>query len=171
MKAINSLIAFFQNARRVSCDYCVGRDISGHHAAGADDGVFADGDAAEDGGVGAKRSPCLDDRGNDLPVGLGLQTAAVAGGSGVEVVDEHDAVADEDIVLNGHALADKGVALDLAVSADGGVFLDFDKCADLAAFANRAAVKVDEFVELDVFAQFDIRRYIFHSCVPWIYFS
>jgi len=145
------LTAFFQNTRRVSCDDCVGRDISGHHAAGADDGAFADGDAAEDGGVGAERCPCFDDRGNDLPVGLGLQTAAGGGGPGVTVVDEHDAVADEDLVLDGDTLADEGVALDLAVPADGGVFLDFDKCADLAAVADRAAVKVDKFIELDVF--------------------
>jgi len=151
MNAINSLIAFFQNARRVSCDDCVGRDISGHHAAGADDGVFADGDAAEDGGVGTERGPCFDDRGNDLPVGRGLQTAAGGGGHGVAIVDEHDAVADEYLILDGDALADEGVALDLAISTDGGVFLYLDKGADLGAVANRAAVKVDEFVELDVF--------------------
>ena len=129
-----------QNARRVSCYYCVGGDISGDHAAGADDGAFADGDAAEDGGIGAERSPCFDDRGNDLPVGFGLQAAAFGSGAGVEVVDEHDAVADEDLVLNGHALADEGVALDLAVPADGGVFLDLDKGADLGAVADGATV-------------------------------
>lgn len=134
------LTAFSQNACRVSGDDGVGRDIFGDHAAGADDGAFADGDAAEDGGVGAERSPCFDDRGNDLPVGFGLQAAAVGGGAGVEVVDEHDAVADKDLVLYGDALADEGVALDLAVPADGGVFLDLDKGADLGAVADGAAV-------------------------------
>ena len=90
-------------------------------------------------------------------MGTTCQSASVCrpppGGSGpgVAVVDEHDTVADEDLVLDGHPLADEGVALDLAVPADDGVFLDFDKGADLGAVANRAAVKVDEFVELDVF--------------------
>ena len=122
----------------------MGRDISGHHAAGTDDGAFADGDAAEDGGVGAERSALPDDCRHHLPVGFGLQAAAVGGGTGVEVVDEHDAVADEDLVLDGHALADEGVALDLAVLADSGVFLDLDEGADLGAVTDGAAVKIDE---------------------------
>jgi len=151
-KQWNLLTAFFQDARRVSGDHCVGRDIFGNHAAGADDSAFADGYAAKDGGVGADRSSCFDDRGNDLPVGFGLQAAAVGGGAGVEVIDKHDAVADKDLVLYGHALADEGVALDLAVPADGGVFLDFDEGAYLGAVADGAAVKVDEFVELDIVA-------------------
>ena len=140
MNTINSLTAFFQNARWISGHYCVGRHIFGDDAAGADDGAFADGDAAEDGGIGAERSPCFDDRGNDLPVGFGLQAAAFGGGAGVKVVDEHDAVADEDLVLYGHAFADEGVALDLAVPADGGVFLYLDKGADLGAVADGATV-------------------------------
>ena len=148
---IYPLTAFFQNARRVSGNHCVGGDISGHHATGADDSAFADGEAAEDCGIGAERSFIFNDRGNDLPVGFGLQAAALGSGAGVEVVDEHDAVTDEDLVLDGHPLADEGVTLDLAVPADDGVFLDFDEGTDFGAVANRAAVKVDEFVELDVF--------------------
>ena len=162
INAINPLTAFFQNARWVSCDYCVGGDIFGDHAAGADDGAFTDGDAAEDGGVGAERCSGFNDCGNDLPVGFGLQAAAVGGGLGVEVVREHDAVADEDLVLDGHALADESVALDLAVPADGDVFLDFDEGADLGAVADGAAVEVDEVVQLDVFAKDDIRSDFFH---------
>jgi hypothetical protein len=53
MNTINLLTVFFQNARWISCDYCVGRHIFGDDAAGDDDGAFADGNAAEDGGVGA----------------------------------------------------------------------------------------------------------------------
>ena len=137
---IYPLSAFFQNARRVSGNHCVGGDIFGDHTTGADDSAFADGEAAEDCGVGAERSFIFNDRGNDLPVGFGLQAAALGSGAGVEVVDEHDAVADEDLILDGDALADEGVALDLAVSADGGVFLYLDEGADLGAVANRAAV-------------------------------
>ena len=73
---IYPLTAFFQNARRVSGNHCVGGDIFGDHATGADDSAFADGEAAEDCGVGAERSFIFNDRGNDLPVGFGLQAAA-----------------------------------------------------------------------------------------------
>ena len=136
----NSLTALFQNARWISRDDGVRRNVFGDHAAGADDGILADGEAAKDGSVGADGGAFFDYYGHDLPVGFGLQTAAGGCGPGVAIVDEHDTVADEDLVLDGHPLADEGVALDLAVSADGGVFLDFDEGTDFGAIANRAAV-------------------------------
>ena len=72
-----------------------------------------------------------------ITVGMTCQSASVwirrlaLVDRGVAIVDEHDAVADKDLVFDGHALADEGVALDLAVFADEGVFLDLDKGADL----------------------------------------
>ena len=74
-------------------------------------------------------------------------------GLGVLVVCEHDAVADEDLILNGDALTDKSVALNFAVSADSGVFLYLDEGANLGAVTDGAAVEIDEIVELDIVAQ------------------
>ena len=71
-------------------------------------------------------------------------------------------MADEDLVLDGDALADKGVALDLAVSADEGVFLYFDEGTDLGPVTDRAAVEVDEFVQLNVLSEDDVRCDFFH---------
>ena len=158
----NSLLAFFQYARRISCNDCVGGDIFGDHATGADDGAFADGDAAEDGGIGADRGALLYDCRYHFPVGFCLQTAAVGCSLGVLVICEHDPVADEDFVLYGDALADEGVTLNFAVSADGGVFLDLDEGADLGAVADGAAVEIDEFVQLDVLSNDDVRSDFIH---------
>ncbi len=65
-------------------------------------------------------------------------------------------MADEDVVLDGHPFTDEGVAGDLAVAADCGVLLDFNEGADLGVVADRAAVEVDEFGELDVLSQFHV---------------
>ena len=86
-------------------------------------------------------------------VGTHAQSASVCscagrgGGPRVLVVDEHHAVADEDLVLDGHAFADEGVAGDLDPAADAGAFLDFDEGADLALVTDLAAIEVDEGVE------------------------
>jgi hypothetical protein len=82
------------------------------------------------------------------------------------VVDEHHAVADEDLIVDGDAFADERVALDLAVFADKGIFLYLDKGADPGTVVDPAAVKIDEFVQNNVFSKFNIRGYflifIFH---------
>ena len=140
--------------------------IFSDNAAGADDGVFTDGDSAEDGGIGADGGTFFvwlsDTTSQSDSV---LKSAGICGGTWVKVVGEHDAVADEDFVFDGDAFADEGVALDLAVFADGGVFLYFDEGADLGIVADGAAVEVDEVVELDVFAKDNVRCYLFHNFV------
>src|SRR5881628_4173171 len=73
--------------------------------------------------------------------------AAGGGGPGIAIVDERDAVADEDLILERHAFADEGVARDLAATADAGALLDLDEGPDLGAVADLAAVEVDELVE------------------------
>ena len=163
--SINPLTHCPDYARRVSGDDRVGRDVFCDHAAGTDDGVFANRDAAHDGGVGAKRRAFFDHGGNDLPIGFGLQAAVFGCSLGIFVVGEHDAVTDEDLVLDGDALADEGMALNLAVPADDGIFLDFDEGADLGAVADGAAVEVDEIVQLNVLSEDDIWSDSFHVCI------
>ena len=72
------------------------------------------------------------------------------------VVDEHDAVADEHLVLDRDAVADERVALDLAAGADHGAALDLDERADPRAVADRAAVEVRERLHDDVLAEHDV---------------
>src|ERR1035441_4197021 len=66
---------------------------------------------------GASIGTTPDEGGGDLPIVLGLE-GSVRRSSRVEVVDEGDAVADEDVVFNGDAFADEGVAGDFAIAAD-----------------------------------------------------
>ena len=62
-----------QHARRITGDDCVGRDIAGHDAAGADDGMLADHDARKNRRAGADRCSRAHQRGFDSPVGGALQ--------------------------------------------------------------------------------------------------
>src|SRR5690606_10031907 len=73
----------------------------------------------------------------------------------------HDAMADEDAVLDGHAFANEAVAGNLAILADDGVALDFDERADAAARADATPVEVDEIgvVYDHALVQHCIRRY------------
>ena len=144
---------------RIAGDDGIRGDVLRDDAAGADDGVFTDGDFGKDRRAGADGGPFLDQGGLYGPIRLGLKPAVRGGGPRVGVVDEGHAVPDEDVVFDGHALADEGVAGDLAVFADGGVFLDLHKGADLGVVADRAAVEVDELRELHVFSELDIFGY------------
>jgi hypothetical protein len=68
IESILLLFYFFYNFGGVAGDDGVGRDVFGHHTAGADDGAFADGDAAHDGRIGADGGAFFNNSWNDLPV-------------------------------------------------------------------------------------------------------
>src|SRR4029078_11147717 len=142
----------------VANDDCVCRDVVRHGAPGADQRAFTDRDVCEDGGSrsdgGASHHAC----GFDRPVLLRLQFAVGRGCSRERVVDEHDAMADEDVVFDGHPLADECVAGDLASPADPRVLLYFDECADLRLVADLEAVEVDELRKTDAVSKLDVRR-------------
>src|SRR5438876_9104588 len=147
-----------QQACRIACHDRVGRHVASHDAAGSDQSILADRDVRKDGGAGADRSARPHQRRLDFPVLLGLQRTVRSCGARVGVVDEGDAVADEDVVLDGHAFANERVAGDLAVLADVRVLLNFDKGTDLGVVAYFAAIEVDEPRQLDAFAQLHIGR-------------
>src|SRR5438552_334141 len=79
-------------------------DIAGHHAPCADEGSFADGDATQYRGVAADRSTFLDRRRHDHPIRIGLEAAIGICRPRIFVVDEHHAVADENLVFDYNAL-------------------------------------------------------------------
>jgi hypothetical protein len=61
------------------------------------------------------------------------------------VIDKADVVPNEALVLDCYTFADKSMGTDFAPRAHDGVLLNFDKRSDPSAFANRAAVKIDQF--------------------------
>src|SRR5207237_2781569 len=97
----------------VTGDDRIGGNVFSYDRARADYGALADLDAAEDGRVRADGCAAADDCRFELPVRFGLRRSVGACGAGAAVVDEHDAVADEDFVLDVDALADEGVARNL----------------------------------------------------------
>src|SRR2546427_6913555 len=146
-----------QQARGTAGHDRMGRHIARHHAPGADEGVFADGDVGQDGRSRADRRSLPHQRRLDLPVLLGLQRT-VRGSARIGIVDEHHAVAHEDVVLDGHALADEGVAGDLAILADPGVLLHLDEGAALGVGTHFTPVEIDEPGRLHALAQLHVAR-------------
>jgi hypothetical protein len=73
------------------------------------------------------------------------------------VVDESDAVADENFVFDRHAFANETVTRDFAVAADARLFLNLDEGSDGGCIANLATIEIYEVVDFDVAAQFDVR--------------
>ncbi len=130
----------------------------GDHGAGAYDGVFADSHAAQDRDATADAGSALNQRLPDLPVSFCLQRSLRSGGTGILIVNKDNAVADEDLIFNGHAFADKAVTRDFAVAADGHAFLDFDERADFGSVTDLATVKIYEVVDGYVLAKFDVGR-------------
>ena len=133
------------------------RHVLGHHSPCADDCALADRNTGQYRRVrsdrGALADACLD----YLPVGLGLSRSVRVGRAGVNVVREHHAVPDEDLVLDRDPLADERVRRDLAMGADRCVLLNLDEGADLRLVTDLAAVKIDErFMEdSDIAAEID----------------
>src|SRR5690349_2676588 len=97
-------------------------DVVGDDGSGAYQGALADGHATHDDGPAADRCATLDDGWNQGPVAFRLRTS-VFGRSGVAVVDEHNPVAHEHLVLDADALANEGVGGDLAAGADADALL------------------------------------------------
>src|SRR5262249_41359743 len=90
--------------------------------------------------------------------GLGLQLPVASGRAGMTIIDERHVVADEHFVLDRHAFADEGVARDLAGAADLRALLYLNERPDLGVVTDLTTVKVGEIVDLDVLAEFYVRR-------------
>jgi len=104
-------------------------DVLRHHGAGADEGVAADGVAADDGAVGPQGGAALDEG------GAYLVHLADLGPGVVDVREDHGGAA-EDAVFEGDAFIDGDVVLDLAAGADDGIRADDDVLADVAVLAD-----------------------------------
>src|SRR2546428_1132789 len=147
-----------EDPRRIPSHDRIVRHVAGHDAAGPDDGILPDDHVREDCRPGPDRRASPHQRGLDLPVLLALEFPRRSRRPWIGVVDEGDAVADEDVILDRHAFTDEGVARNLAAPADLRILLDLDERPDLRFVADLAAVQVDELRELDVLPQLDVGR-------------
>ncbi len=120
--------------------------------------VLANGQPAENSCTAADAGPPLNDRWNNLPVSVRLQSPVRVSSPRIFVVEENDAVPDKDLVLDRDPLTNKGVARDFTVAAYPSAFLNFDERPNLAAIADFTAVEVDEVVDDYIAAEFNVRR-------------
>src|SRR5881296_267994 len=155
-----------ENPRRIPGHNRIVWHVAGDDAAGPDDGILPDDHVREDRRPGPDRRAFPHQRCLDLPIHLGLEFPRRSRRPRIGVVDEDDAVADEDVVLDCHAFTDEGVARNLALPADLRIFLDLDERPDLCSVADLAAVEVDELRELDVLPQLDVGRHV-EGFVHW----
>ena len=121
-------------------------DVPGDDGPGADKGVPADRDAADDGAVGPQGGAPPDDGGPDLVHLRDLRPGVV------DVREDHGGAA-EDPFLQGNPLVDGDVVLDLAAGADGDIRADDDVLADVAPLAHGGTGEdVGEVPDLRAFA-------------------
>ncbi len=124
----------------------VGLDVLVDDGARADEGVFANGDATNDGAVGAQSGAFLDQ-------GVAVFVLALDQGSGVVDVGEHHAGAAEDALFQGDVVVDGDVVLDLAAVADNDFVADEDVLAQRYPGADAgAAANMDEMPDAGSFA-------------------
>jgi len=81
----------------------------GNYTTCTDDSFFADRHSTKDGSVAANGSAFLDKRGDYRPIRFRLQFSRTCGRAGVFVVDEHDAMTNEDFVFDGYTFTDEGM--------------------------------------------------------------
>ena len=109
-------------------------DVFCHDGAGADEGVLADGMAANYGAVGAECCASFDEGGTHLVHFADFRPGIV------DVGEDHRGAA-ENAVFQGDAFIDADVVLDLAFVANGCVGTDDDVLADVAVVADFGAGK------------------------------
>jgi glycosyltransferase involved in cell wall biosynthesis len=150
----------------ISDDDCVGLDVASHDGPCPDERSASDADPARDHGSRTERGAAFDSGRKQLPVVLALEHP-LRGCAWVLVVDENDAVAHEDLVLDLDTAADEGVALNLAVGADANALLDLDERPDAGVVTDLAAVEIGERIDDHVLAEDNVVDQTMWSVVRW----
>jgi hypothetical protein len=148
-----SIINFADDSGGVAGNDNIIGHIVDHYAACAHDGARADRNPAHDRSIRSYGGPPFDKGWNNLPILFRLEIAGFIDGPRKPVINEHDPMTYEDLILNDDSLADEGVTLDFAILSDRCIFLDLDKRADPGSIAYGATVEVDEIIENDVFTE------------------
>lgn len=144
------------DARRHTGNHGVRGHIFRDHAASADNRVFTNSQAAENRRSRADARASFHYRGNNIPIGIGLQSSAFTRGARILVVDERNIVADENFIFDRYTFANKRMARNLDSAADAGILLNLHERTDLGIIANRAAVEIYKREYSDIFAESDI---------------
>jgi hypothetical protein len=118
------------------------RNITGYNGSSSNKRMLADADTAEYGCIAPDRGVATDSCRQANPVIRSLQRSIRVYRPRVRVVDEHDAVANEDSVLNRHARAEEAVTRDLAIGTDLHVSLNLHEWPNATAASDAAAIKV-----------------------------
>ncbi len=147
-----------QNAGGIAGDCSIGRNIFGDHSPGAHRCLLANREAAKNYRAAADAGPALDDGGHRFPISLCLQIPSLVCGSRKLVIDENDAVPDEDFIFNRDGFADKTVTRYFAVTPYPRVLLNLDESSDFGSVTNFAAVEIYEVINNDIAPEFYIRR-------------
>src|SRR6266436_7322453 len=134
-----------ENFCGITGNNCVRRNILSDYTACANDGVFADHHICQDRGPRTYRGPLFYDSSLNGPILFGLQFTVRGDRTWIAVVDECDAMTDENAILNIDTFTDKRVTGDFAILSNSGVFLNFDEGANLCVIADFTAVEVDKF--------------------------
>src|SRR5262249_34995869 len=106
-----------QKPRRAPGYHCPRFHVLGHDRPGTHQGAGPNCHPTQNYRPAANRSAFAHPRRDHLPVGL-RREHAVGRGPGVQVVDEHDPVADEHLVLDRHPFTDERVTRNLAPGPD-----------------------------------------------------
>ena len=148
-----------QNTGGIARHNCVCWNILSYDAAGAHDCVFTDRYVAQNDAAAADRCALLYQGLLRRPILVGLELPACVRCPRIAIVDEDDLVSYKDSIFYSDAFTNKGVAGYLAVRANDGSFLNFNECADFRTAADRAAVQIDEVVDLDALAKLHVVAY------------
>src|SRR5947209_16635468 len=130
--AMRSVFRAARGPRRIS-DHCrAQRNDACDDGACTDRRRLTDPHVPEDHSAGTDRSAPFDRGALQRPVPVGLELPGRGDGAWMLVVDEDDAMTDEDLVVNLHTRADERVTLDLAAFTDRDIALNLDVRTDAA---------------------------------------
>src|SRR4051794_19067194 len=119
-----------ENSRRYPGDGCSWRDVPHDHRSSSDRRSRPHLHSAQERSVPSNRCSPADMGALQCPIGSPLGTPVCRGRSWMSVVREHDAMTDENLVLNRYALAYETVRRYLAARAHFRPDLDFDESTD-----------------------------------------
>lgn len=115
----------------------------GDHGSSANKCTFSDRNARQNDRSASDRCTSFYPSRHDLPVRLGLQPAIIRRAR-IQVVDEHDPMADKDVIFDGDPFANESVRRDLAPTSNKRIFLNLDEGSDLCLVAHTTAIEIDQ---------------------------
>ena len=131
-----------QPRRNSFCDLVVG-DVMRDHRSRTNQSAFSNRHSSGNDFPASNRCSAHHASRDDSPILFRLQSP-VGRGARIQIVDEHHAVPNEDVVFDVHSFADKTVRGDLAAASNEDVFLDLDEGADFGLVTQRASVEVHQ---------------------------